>query len=258
MSEPTLSLEYEGFRLAVADYLGYGIGSSSWTAGQLFRIEESVQSGYRLFLYPDTGYEWSFLRPLAQLVTVAGEGDYDAPDDFAGINGPMTYGPDEIFQPIVVVNEARIRELRMASAASTVQTGRPFFVGMRPKKGTGTTGQRQLFTFHPMPDAEYTISYRYNALQGEMSAGLPYPLGGGAHGETVKQSILAYAEAKYNDEVRQHRALFQQRMESSIKMDGQLNKAETLGTITDGSDSRGLIPRQHRLSRSITVNGTPI
>jgi len=72
----TMSLTYTNLQDAVAQFL-YGKAYSTLAAGPQGIVSTAVQNGYRQFLYPpavdgvEAGYQWSFLRPVTTLTTVA-------------------------------------------------------------------------------------------------------------------------------------------------------------------------------------------
>lgn len=77
MSESTLSLAYADFIAELGGFLGYTRTSGNWTAAQAAEIDTYMQAGYRNFILaaPLDGvlqaHEWSFMRPVTTLTTVA-------------------------------------------------------------------------------------------------------------------------------------------------------------------------------------------
>ncbi len=77
MTESTLSSQYSDLQKAVAHYLGHGLDSAKWTTHQAAVITMIIKRGLRQFYYPPKVYdremphEWSFLKPIATLTTVA-------------------------------------------------------------------------------------------------------------------------------------------------------------------------------------------
>ena len=257
MSESTLSGKYEDLVAAVGNYLGYGRTSSLFDPRQAADVEDVIQSGYRQFLYPpplpgnDRGHEWSFLKPVKTISTSGDAEDYDLPGDFGGIEGPLTFSPDQAFHSIRIVGEAWVREKRETTYATGGYTGRPTHAAIQVQPTDGTSGQRHRIMFWPSPDGVYDLTYKYLALPDKLSAESPYPYGGMAHFETLVESCLALAETRMDDEMGIHNQLFIKQLAASISLDARHQRAEFLGYNRDGSDGRGLAyPR----SRAVTFD----
>ena len=257
MAESSLSLTFHGLRSAVGYKLGYGTDSSVWTANQTAEINGIVASGLRQFYNPpplrsgEVGHVWSFLRLAAQIEMVADQGDYTAPDDFGGLDGPITYEPTVYDGKIVVVPEWKIREMRQSSDLASY----PRFVAVRPKSSTGSSGQRFEFMFFPVPDAGYLLNYRYHFLANAVDASYPYPMGGQPHAETILESCLAIAETRSEDGVSSvHRELFAERLAASVAYDKRVSAPDCLGYNGDNSDRAGY-GKRNRSDIEVTYNG---
>ena len=221
MAESSLSLGYPDLMQAVAEYLNYSTDSDDWTTAQTAELDRIVQSGYRQFLYPpaldniQAGYEWTFLRPVTTIATVADTEDQDLPDDFGRLIDGFTFGASTIAPPVLAdVGEARIRELRQFSD----QTGRPRVAAIQIKSSDGTTGQRRKVMWYPTPDQVFTLSYRYEAFNGKLSDSFPYPLGGMKHAEVIRESCLAAAEV-FDDTKGVHWNNFMMQLSAAIVRD---------------------------------------
>jgi hypothetical protein len=80
MAESTLSLTYTQLQFEVAHYLGLG-AVTSWDAEDISTIDLVISSALRQFYFPapvmedgrvsQLPHEWSFLKPVASMVTVA-------------------------------------------------------------------------------------------------------------------------------------------------------------------------------------------
>ena len=77
MAEATSSLTQTDLNLAIAHYLGLSLDASAWSADDLTIIDMALQSGLRMFYLPpkvfdtENPHEWSFLRPIGSLTTIA-------------------------------------------------------------------------------------------------------------------------------------------------------------------------------------------
>lgn len=266
MAESTLSIDYDTLRQEVGYFCGVGRVIANWSSVNADLIDGIVQAGLRQFYYPPPlpedvarsagvakGHEWTFLRPVTTLATVAGGFDYTLPDDFGGLDGSMTFDPDDDgYESIRQVGEAQIRHLQHGSPSS----GIPRLCAVRPKTTTGTTGQRFELLLFPTPNAVYTLSYRYNVLPSKLTQSAPYPYGGSAHSETLLQSCLAIAEQRADNDAEKlyHYKLFLDRLRASIALDNNRNRQEFFGYNGDRSDE--LQTRRHVRTSLSTYNGT--
>lgn len=228
MAESSLSLSYVEFCSRVGRFLGWQSDAISsptyWTAAQVTRIDEIVNSGYRKFLRgdvpgnPGAKHEWSFLKPMGTITTVASDYDCDLPDDYGGIMGNFQFlNTDNQRGPVEVINEGVLRSLREGDNSTT---GKPQFAAIRPKTVTaGATGQRFECLLWPTPDGVYHLNYRYVSLPSKLTTAAPYPLGGEEHGETILAACLAVADEEENDNRGERMENFLELMASSIKSD---------------------------------------
>lgn len=256
MAEAGLSLGLPDFRTAVLIFLGLNRTFASASANEQTDVDAIIQSGVRQFYYPPQidfqgrpGYQhrWSFLYPTTTVATVADDFDTTLPDDFGGIIGDFYYAANQGFGPCRVVNPNTVNYERQF----TNSTGRPRIAGIRPRSSTGSTGQRFEVLFFPTPDSAYTLTYRYQALLGTLTASLPYPVGGSQHSETVLESCLAVAEHRMDDERGLHYELFMERLRASIEQD-LAQQPRYLGYNGDNSAQQW----EPELVRGIKVNGT--
>lgn len=239
MAEAGLSLGWSDFKAEVGHYLGWGRTSGNWSANQITELEAIVHSGLRQFYsHPPIptamNHQWSFLHPFTTISTVADDYDQTLPDSFGGIEGNITYAVNDGYRPIQLVGATQILTQRSKGEV----TGRPIYAAVRPRAGTGTTGQRFEILWWPTPNAVYVLTYRYTALQDQMSTTYPYPLGGQMHSETILQSCRAEAERRFNDMRGPEYARFLELLDTSIRFDAK-QAPETLGYMGDGSDRRG-------------------
>lgn len=221
MAESELSVSYDDLLKEVAGFLGYGSDSAAWTAAQLAECDGYVQSGVRRFYYPpaapgvEVGYAWSFLSPVATLATVADDGAQDLPSDLGRVVGQFHYDESQYRRSIVQVTEDQINAL----IARGLGTGRPDVACVRHKAKDPGTGQRLEVVWWPIPDAAYTLTYKYEAFNGKLSSDNRYPLGGMRHAEVLVESCLAVAEQRANDERGQHTAEFERSLAAAIQQD---------------------------------------
>lgn len=259
--ESELSVSYADLLAEVLRFLGYGSDSAAWTDAQKAEADAYVQAGLRRFYYPpaseayETGYAWSFLNPVRTLATVADQGEQDLPSDLGRVLGDFHYEASVFRQSIVQVSETRMQELR----SRTTSTGRPTHATVRVKPKEASLGQRLEVAWWPVPDAAYTLTFRYEAFNGKLSADNPHPLGGMRHAELLIESCLAVAEQKANDERGLHTAEFERLMAAAIQNDRRMG-ARYYGHMGECADQPSMIPRHGMTpgTYQITYNGVDV
>ena len=235
--ESTIALSFDALRTAIADFLGYGRTSSSWTTKATAHINEALDDGLRQFYHPPIvpplrrSYVWSFLRPVGTLITAGSQSRYDLPEEFGGIDGDLIHSTNTLYRMIRIVGEGQIRDLQ----SGTSTTGVPQYAAVRPKAQDGEGSQRFEILFWPTPDAAYTLTYRYIAVPTGIASNRPFPLGGEAHSDTIKQSCLAAAEFLRDDERGIHHQRFVEMLAASVSRDTQLTERNFYGYNGNGT-----------------------
>lgn len=226
MPESAWSMQLSDLRSHVGHYCGYGRGVlSAWTAGQLEDIDSYIDGGLRQFYWPPIlpgetkAHVWSFLTPATTLATVASTATVELPATVSAVMGDMTYSSDGYFMVVRSISEELLRRYQSANEDTT---GRPLYYCLRSNTPSGNIGQRLIVTFHPTPDAAYTLNYRYQWVMPKLSDDLEFPMGGPVHAETCKQSCLAYAELRKADQVGPENVRFMQRLAASVSLDREL------------------------------------
>jgi hypothetical protein len=189
----------------------------------------SMQSGTQLMLTDDT----------VNFATTGGYSvvpgfAYDLPDDFAAIEGPLTFSPTDgiLKRNIEVVAEWQVR----AKLAEIPWVLFPRMAAIRPKPIDETTWTRYEILFWPIPDDTYTLSYRYQVNIQPLNDTNQYPPGAQPHGETILESCLAIAEQTRDGKPGLHTARFAERLSASVSADRKASAPEFLGYNSDHSD----------------------
>ena len=254
--ESTLSLTFEDLLKEVGGFLGYGSVRVSWTAAQASEIERYVQAGVRQFYYPpaaqgiEAGYEWSFMRPDATVDTLAGASEVALPDGFGRLISDLHYEATVRNPSVIQISYAQLS----ARLADSVDQSDPQFVATRFKASTGAYGQRQELVLWPVPDAVYTLSFRYEAFACKLSDTNPYPLGGMKFTQLIVESCLAVAEQRANDERGLHSEQFASMLAASIAQDRK-NGARYFGHM-GGTSEPCTMARNGQTSYAITYKGS--
>lgn len=255
MSESTLSADFEEIRLEVADYLGFGRDSDDWSTDDTNRLTAIMKAGMAQFYFPPKvgerdPHRWSFLTPVTTLSITGDDQDIDLPDDFGGMACRyMTFDENEIGPRIDFIGEGQLRTMRQGDES----TGQPQYAAVRPKSSTGTTGQRWEVLLYPIPDAAYTVYYRYRILPDNLSSGL-YAYGGASHTQTIIQSCIAMAELRLDGVKGNQWEQFLALLESSIEQDLQVGRKEKFGY--NGDDDADHYQRHYAGNYVVTLNGS--
>jgi hypothetical protein len=219
-------------------HMGFGQNSLAWTETQKRQVEEAMRRGLRRFYVPPPipgqkrSHAWSFLNPLATINLVAGQYEYDLPEDFGALDSPLTYAPgtNVLYPDVRVVGEQHVRRLLQASVQAN---GRPTRAATRVKTGIQEGGTRYEIVFWPVPDDAYSLQYRYQVSPGD---NLSVVHGGSPHMQTVLEACLCEADAMMNKRYRQHEERFLERLTASVHYDQSLASPKTLGYNRDRSD----------------------
>jgi hypothetical protein len=239
-----LNADYDTLKSAVTRYLGMD-SYDELDADSQAVVDGIINSGLRRFYYPPklkydkTSHEWSFLKPVESITTVADTGDYNLPSDYAGIEGSITFKSETVYPPIAIIGEGQIRHYRQTYTS----TGRPKFAAVRPKSSDGASEQQFELMLWPTPDDDYELEFSMNLQLDTLSDANPHPYGGAVHAETIIQSCLAVAEVREEDITGPQWEVFMERLEASIQHDKRTSGQEYFGKMRnieafDDSDFR--------------------
>lgn len=260
MTAVGLEVTYDDLRRAVGRQLGFTDNPSSWCESAQNLIERDVESGLRMFYFPPVlpgeraMHEWTFLKPVGSIITVADVNDYDLPDDYGGMVGELTFSDDDnAWRSVTLTGEGKIRQLRQRDPSSGVVSGYPELAAVRPKQHTGYKQHRWEILFWPNIGAQYTVSFQYSVIPGGLDSQREYPYGGAKHAETLLAACLAAMEWRDKQERGVFYATFMERLMSSITSDRANNGNVLLGYNGDAS----IMPTfwgRHRYT-TVTYNG---
>ena len=159
--------------------------------------------------------------------------EYDMPDSFGSLDGPIYYPSEEWYSPIKKVSYKLIYRYRQVN----IDDGIPLYVGIRPKTTDGSDGQRFVAMFYPRPSEVWNLIYSYVVLMDKLSTGNPYPYGGMVHSETILSSILSVVEQRADNTRGVYYDNFQMQLAKSIGFD-EAKAPDFSGYNHDTSDSR--------------------
>lgn len=168
------------------------------------------------------------------------DGNYDLPDDFAGIVSELIIESQNYETPITIVGEGVIRNSRQQDPQN-IESGTqtvPYYAAVRPKAQVTTAGQRFEIMFYPLPSDAYTISYAMRVLPEMLvDTSIEYPYGGASHSNTILASCLAAAEVQIKDGHDLLWTAFKEALTASITIDNAMNSVQTFGYNGDNSDA---------------------
>jgi hypothetical protein len=239
VAESGLSLTFGQLRSAVGYKLGHGRNPDDWSDDDLATINWVLAQGLRNFYFPAPlpgqghVHEWSFLKSMRTVSTIASQFAYQLTDDFAGIEGPLTISSAaNSYQALSVVSDGWIRAKQ---ALNPTLTGIPKVAAVVPRAATpgASMGQRWDLWLYPTPQAVYSVNFRQRVAPQMPDSDDAIPYGGAAHAQTILISCLAAAELSVDDMTGVHAQEFLTRLAASVTQDRGLSP-EKLGYNGDG------------------------
>ena len=266
MAEPTLNLSMDELQAEAGYRLGWGrgpeFGEKAWDDRKKEEIRRVLDSALRMFYQPSplpgetVSYDWSFLRPFKSLTLTSGTDQVSMPDDFGGLEGPVTlYGSNGAPIPVRQYQEQVIRQKQFEDPDAT---GQPLMLALQVRRGSkGMQSTRSLFFVWPIADQDYTLHFQYYLNPNAFTSVNQYAYGGATHAETLKAAVGAAIELYQNRGGKgPMHEYFVDRMRASISLDRR-NKAQIFGYNGDPGYNR---PRGRRWQNDldgsiVTVNG---
>lgn len=148
--------------------LGLGPNINILSQAQKQKIKEVYRSALRRIVNPPLvpgekfPHQWTWLKPVSELETVANQSTYALPANFATFEGPLTYKNENyLYREIKVTSELTLRKHIEASTG----TGTPEYAAVRFKETDQDGVQRYELLLWPVPGAAYTLQYRYRINQ---------------------------------------------------------------------------------------------
>lgn len=255
INESTLSLDYIGYLRAVADYMGNPRNVSEWgdilDAESDYWLFDDIVNVALLDFY--SREDWSILRPTATLTTVADTGDYTMPANFGSmLGGTMTYTVTQSQMTIHGTSQGVIDRKRQQDNTSSD----PQLFALVPIIGDGTTGQRWLIMFWPVPSTVLSLVYQFTAHPCRINIYNRYPLGGMRMSRVIRQACLAEAESRGPGRGEQT-DLYERMILDAKEDDRMTNVPATLGRMQDpGVEELQFSDRLHRHRYEYGVDAT--
>lgn len=166
---------------------------------------------------------------------------YELPEDFGGLDGPITFTTTDYSLAVTVVTEAMVRRAQQRDDSN----GRPQIAAIRPVVHDGKFTQRYDILMWPTPDGKYTLNYRQIVVLPEIDEVNLFPPGGAAYGELYMAACLALATQRINDRRGLRWDEFQERLAAMIEVDAIATSAENLGKgFEEGRQGVRLVPQR--------------
>lgn len=185
--------------------------------------------------------------------TLEHDANYDLPDDFGSINGPLFFPDDEYYTPIKIVSYKLIYEYRQTDN----YTSNPIYAGIQPKTTDGSDGQRYQIIFWPRPSSVWNLIYIYHILPNKISTSYPYHYGGMQHSQTILESMYAVVDEVIKEAKGPHHEAFIKRLTASIQAD-KSRAPDIYGYNGDNSDGYHNFYDYHVNTDNITFNNQPL
>lgn len=250
-SEPTLARSALAHRQIIAHYAGYGRTAGSWTTDQIADIEECWRMALG-WIY--AAHDWSFLRPIGLIETVADKSRYEMPGDFGGFDGPMTVRSSTLCAGIEITSEHRIRSLRQ----SGISSGYPQLAALAPAEPKSGNGQRFHLEIWPTPGAIYSLEFRYYLNPNYLSESVQYPPGTAMYPELFAAAARAAAESFFDETKGDKWAIFQQVLTAAVRQDASRFSPQTLGYNGDPSMGTDAYRSRRFDDVTLTLNGVEV
>lgn len=166
-----LGLTREELQTEVGRFLGYGRDFDDYHPSEKDDVNAWIRRGLRQFYSPPPvagatkSHEWNFLRPTATLATVADTKTYTLPVTAASLVGDLVYASEQMKPAVKVLNYQKFLD---AKTTNPTRKGRPAYAALVPVTSTDDSPASPLtwsMELWPIPDAVYTLTYRYMAVQ---------------------------------------------------------------------------------------------
>lgn len=252
----------------VGRHIGAGVNPSAWSHGQEQMIAEVLRRAKRKVYNPPLvmgekyPHDWSFLRPLGSVQTVAGVYSYDLPLDFVQLYGPLTHSTagSTLYPAINFVGEHIIRQLLQRQETSA----RPDRAAIRVKeKGDETSTTYELLLW-PVPDDSYTIDFRYRVNPNTSEAdSLPALVdkmdlhGGDRFSEMFLEAAFLAADELMGLKRSVHEERFMRAVMNAVGSDRLTSAPDSMGYNGDPSSRRQWTGDWHEYDENVvTYNGS--
>lgn len=188
MAESNLTKVFTDYQAEVGFSLNYGRTAANWSAAQTSFVAAIIRAGITRFY---TAKKWKFLRVLGTVATVAGTQTYTMPDDFSGMESDPTYAAGTVGP---IINEVMEEEIRLWNESNT-SNSKPYAYAVRPiTQAVGAAAQRYQMMLYPIPNAVYTLTYRYRKMPDNIDATNIYAYGGMEVSEALLETMLGVAQ----------------------------------------------------------------
>lgn len=247
----------------IGRHIGAGPNPKVWTHQQEQMIAEIIRRARRRVYNPPVlpgelkSHDWYWARPTGRLTTESGVWAYDMPADYVQLYGPVHYegGGDVtdsdgntvatgtvLYKALQVRGEAQLMQLLQRQDAST----RPTICAVRPKKFNKAQGTRYEMLVWPVPDARYTLNFRYRINPDTSTANsLPAMVeeldlhGGDRYSELYLEAAMLDADYMMGKKRSEHEERFMRAVQTAVAQDRASHASQNLGPNRDPRSNRG-------------------
>lgn len=164
--------------------------------------------------------------------------DYVLPDLFGGFRGDLFIDQSSTALGFTLRRADKEELLSYQKSGIADFASQPTRFAVFTKDQTGAAGQRWLMTLWPTADAAYTISGFYTINPYQLTASLPYPMGGLPLSECLREAVLGAVEIEFMGAAGIHTQMFQRRLQAAISYDRQMSNPGIIGQNLDRSYKR--------------------
>lgn len=252
----------------VGRHIGAGPNPAAWSHGQEQMIAEALRRAKRKVYNPPLvmgeryPHDWSFLRPIGTIQTVAGQHAYDLPADFAQMYGQLTHATQgsTLYPAINFIGEHIIRQLLQRQET----TARPDRAAVRVKPKGDNTPTRYELLLWPVPDDSYTIDFRYRVNPDTSEAdSLPALVdsmdlhGGDRYSEMFLEAAFLAADEIMGVKRSVHEERFLRAVMNAVGSDRLTSAPDSMGYNGDPSSRRQWTGDWHEYDENVvTYNGS--
>lgn len=247
MVDPTGAIRYSELLSHTGYHLGHGYGPDrghpEWSEQETWRIKDATKGGvlqvYKPPIIPgdNESHNWTFLRPVQQVVVASGAEFAPLPADFGGLEGTgaVRYsGSSSGRQSQEMIQRVGIGDIYAMRSQHTTSTGPPRLMAEEWIKGASdAAGQKCRLAVFPTANQEYTLWVEYYFNRDVESGMGEFIYGGADHWNLFVASVKAWCERHYDDGGNgSMRTAFMEELAGAVSRDRR-RKAGTLGYAGD-------------------------
>lgn len=220
----TAVISYPKLVERVGHYL-FGV-RTGFSSDQSSDIDDCIHDGLNRVY---SAHDWSFLRPIVEIDTVAESDQVIMSTDFESVanDSELTYEPgaDCWYPPVRWRHDSTIRKLQQ----SNDEMDRPVYYTVRSVEFDPAVGSRKAIVFYPTPDQVYTLRVPVVLRPVVIDQTNEYPIGGQMLSQVILEACLAAAEHNFEEREHIHEKRFMEMIALAIRDDQHRSSPTSLG-----------------------------